>query len=274
MPEYHSSDARIYYKVEDAEPEHTMDGVTFALIHGWGCNSSDWDPVLPLLAIHGRVVTLDLRGCGRSAVESGDFTLPATAGDVSGVLHSIGASRVVAVGHSAGAEVVATCVAAEPQLFRAWVAVDPAYGVPADNRDSVREVLARLEANDPCAVASNYFAQIEGSKTPPELKARHRRAPMQENPQALLGIFREFAFGPGSLHFRPVTDRVLAGITPPALAIYRNSARAAVGRELIDRTNTVVRTYAGAGHWMHQERPAQFVSDVTTWLRSLEETPS
>jgi hypothetical protein len=55
------------------------------------------------------------------------------------------------------------------------------------------------------------------------------------------------------------------------LSVYRNRERAAVGFRGAAHAGDAVLTYAGSGHWPHQEEPRRFTDDVACWLRGLQE---
>lgn len=76
----------------------------FLLLHGFSGSHRWFDAVTPLLAAHGRVLRVDLRGHGRTGGHTG-LDAVSQAADVLGVLDSLGVSQVTAVGHSYGADV-------------------------------------------------------------------------------------------------------------------------------------------------------------------------
>lgn len=271
MPYHDTPGVRLFYDLHTGT-NHGRSAGTFVLVHGWACNSNDWELIVPALLSHGRVLTVDLRGCGRSAASSPHFFLPDVTADLLSLLDHLDLSDAIIVGHSAGAEVAVTAVVTRPTRFTACVAVDPAYGFSGGDRERIKSVVQRMDEVEPSVVAAEYFTLVEGINTPPELALSHSRTPLQESEATIRGIFRDFAFGPGSLHFRPSTDAALARRRVPLLAFYRNQVRAAVGAEFATARGDVVIVYDGAGHWLHQEEPTRFVGDVTKWLSTLEGT--
>ena len=258
--------ASLHYEL--CAPPNTPDvAPLMALLHGWGCDSSDWQDLIWPLATGRRVVALDLRGFGRSVAHAGDFSLPAVAGDVERLLEHLGARRAALVGHSAGAEVAALLAVRRPDLVGALVAVDPAYGLPASAWDRVSAVARRLDEEPAGQVAAEVFDTLDDPNTPPCLVDRHRRAVGRADPAALRGMYTQFAFGPQAIHFRPRLDEFLALRQVPLLGVYRDAGRAARGRELLQFPHDRVSVYDGCGHWPHQERPAQFVAELDSWLR-------
>lgn len=74
--------------------------------------------LLPLAEAGYRVVAMDLRGFGGSDKPPTGHGTPVLAADVAGVVRSLGASRVVVVGHSFGGTVAWAMPAYEPRLTR------------------------------------------------------------------------------------------------------------------------------------------------------------
>jgi pimeloyl-ACP methyl ester carboxylesterase len=262
--------SRLFYEVHASTA--ASETRTFVLIHGWACSSTDWDTVLPHLLPLGRVLTVDLRGCGRSTSTGTEFHVPDATSDVVALIDHLGVDEAVLVGHSAGAEVAVTAAAARPETVRACIAVDPGYGVPAEDRARIEGVVDQMTLVDPRTVAAEYFARIEGEQTPPALAKAQIASAAAEDPEVLRAMFRDFAFGHDSLHFRPSTDAFLARLRPPLLSFYRNTERAFVGRQLAKGQHDRVLVYEGSGHWLHQERPARWAEDIGLWLSDIEVT--
>ncbi len=265
MPRLEVPGATVHYRTRAPAGTAGSDGV-FVLLHGWGCDSSDWEDLVDPLAAGRQVLTVDLRGFGGSRATDGDFSLPAVAGDVEGLLDHLHAGRAVLVGHSAGAEVAALIAVRRPDLVAALVCVDPAYGLPEQARARVRDFAEQMQRGEPVHLAAGLFDQLDAPTTARVLVERHRRTVRRADPQALCGLYTQFAFGPQALHFRPRTDQVLAARRVPLLAVYRNDARAQIGREFIRREADRVLSYPGCGHWPHQEHPDRFAADVHAWL--------
>ena len=91
-----ASDARI-----DVEVSGSGDA-TLVLIHGFPLSQEIWDAQVRALAERARVVTMDLRGMGRSSVVDGPYLMESLAGDVAAVLDALGVERASLAGHSLG----------------------------------------------------------------------------------------------------------------------------------------------------------------------------
>ncbi len=91
--------AKIYY-------EDQGEGQPILLVHGWLCSSKFWQKNVPELAREFRVVTLDLRGHGRSGKTLAGHTVGQYARDVRALIEHLELHDVVLLGWSLGGPVV------------------------------------------------------------------------------------------------------------------------------------------------------------------------
>ncbi len=77
-------------------------GPVLLLLHGLGCDSTTWLPVLPRLAKRFTVVAPDLLGHGESAKPRADYSLGGYANGMRDLLTMLGIEKVTVVGHSFG----------------------------------------------------------------------------------------------------------------------------------------------------------------------------
>lgn len=83
-------------------------GPSLLLIHGTGAATHSWGGLLPLLAEHFQVLALDLPGHGFSEAPAPKaLSLPGMAAAVTALVEQLGFVPEVAVGHSAGAAILA-----------------------------------------------------------------------------------------------------------------------------------------------------------------------
>ena len=105
----------------------------FLLLHGFNGSHHAFDAVTPLLAAHGRVLRVDLRGHGRTGGHDG-FDAESQAAAVTRVLDDLGVDRVTAVGHSYGADVALALGRRAEQIVIIAQAPDYSYATfPAGN---------------------------------------------------------------------------------------------------------------------------------------------
>lgn len=91
-----SDDTKIYYEVHG-------EGPAVAFVHGSGGHHAAWWQQVPALSDRYTVVTLDLRGFGRSDSGMDEFDSRTFPDDILAVLRAVGAGPAVLVGQSIGA---------------------------------------------------------------------------------------------------------------------------------------------------------------------------
>ncbi|SFQ59545.1 Pimeloyl-ACP methyl ester carboxylesterase [Amycolatopsis arida] len=102
-----------YLELPDGTPLYYEDqgvGRPVVLIHGWTMNGTFWADTAPPLAEHNRVITVDLRGHGRSGKTSAAHTLALYAADVRHLLRALDLDDACLVGWSMGTAVILTYV--------------------------------------------------------------------------------------------------------------------------------------------------------------------
>lgn len=91
------------FLVREAGP---VDGPPIALIHGLaGSSLGEWYQVAPALAKNHRVILIDHRSHGLSALSRGRYEISDVADDIAGVLDQLGVTRAHLVGYSLGSTI-------------------------------------------------------------------------------------------------------------------------------------------------------------------------
>lgn len=106
---------------------HSSDDCIF-LSHPTGFLGAVWKPLLVRLrslGVTSRLVTYDQRGHGLSSKPDDEYGWEHFITDTIGVMKALGIRRALGIGHSGGATTLAGVAAAEPELLRRLVMVDP-----------------------------------------------------------------------------------------------------------------------------------------------------
>lgn len=267
MPVIDVGDARLFYT------DSGGNGVPLLLVHGWTCDSHDWVFQLDSFEQRHRVIAVDLRGHGRSSGAEGgdaehDYSAQRYAGDLAVLVDQLDAGPVVAVGHSLGASVAAALALEHPHLVLAMVAVEPAYGQDPATVEWMRRAAEQFGDDAGNALA----AQLQGATeplAPAWLQTWHRRRTLGMAPGLLARTFHDMYFAASQISGQPATDAYLARRTCPTLAFHRLPAMAAWERSTLHHPASRVVSWEGAGHWLHQERPAEFNALVVEWVAGL-----
>ncbi|MDQ0382589.1 2-hydroxymuconate-semialdehyde hydrolase [Amycolatopsis thermophila] len=231
--------------------------------------ASNWASVRPRFAGGFRCLAPDLLGFGSQIAGTGGLKGPqawalARAGQVVDLLDQHGLDRVHVVGNSAagGAAALALLSVAPDRVDRAVVMGGAGTGPPPpavpfyDNptRKSMRATLGRLVADE--SVHEELLDELTG------LRLRQALRPGAE--PAFRSMFADGAGGP------PPVD--LTKIANPVLALHGERDRVSpveVSQRLVDALpHGRLQVVAGAGHWIHVDRPDEFCSLVEEFLNA------
>jgi len=109
--------------------EHGQEGPVLVFVHGWSCDASYWREQVEYFKEKYHVVLIDLAGHGRSVSDRENYTMEAFGQDVNAVVESIGSEKVILIGHSMGALVIAEAARLMPEKAIGLVAVDDLQNV-------------------------------------------------------------------------------------------------------------------------------------------------
>ncbi|RLC97640.1 MAG: alpha/beta hydrolase, partial [Chloroflexi bacterium] len=126
MPNMNLGDIEIYY-------EMMGQGDPLLLIHGLGSSSQDWEMQLPELSSHFQVISIDLRGHGRSGKPPGPYSVSLLAEDTARLISELGLESVHILGISLGGMVAFQLTLDHPELVRSLVIVNSVPELIAHN---------------------------------------------------------------------------------------------------------------------------------------------
>jgi pimeloyl-ACP methyl ester carboxylesterase len=241
------------------------------LVHGLASNAQVWDTVAALLAAAGReVLAVDLRGHGASASvpdPPGSDPTSVAAGDLASLCAALRWSRLVAVGHSWGANIVLQLAADRPDLVAGlalvdggwlhasdrWSDLDAAWRTKAPpdltgwDLGEVREVLTDAHPAWPAHAVEATLANLEqrpdGTLRPWLTPERHRAR--------FVSLFRH---RPRELHPRVRCRTVLMTAGDPHDRPTRSAVAALADAELI--------TFADGEHDLHLQFPDRVAAAI------------
>lgn len=261
-------------------------GPSVVLLHGFPETHRSWDLQVPALARAGRhVITPDLRGYAETEHARGGYDLDTLAADVAVLIRKTG-SPAALVGHDWGGAVAWHVATLYPSLLERLIVIDcphPALMAKAlrDNRRQLRRSWYMFFFQLPLVpewflsrkrgAALRHAFDSESPGSPPELVAAEVRA--LSAPGALRGplayyrtMFRR-SLGP---MLRGALDAPSGVIDLPVTLIW-GERDSFLGTELLAGTERFaprVRTHvvAGAGHFVHHERPEEVNALLTAAL--------
>jgi pimeloyl-ACP methyl ester carboxylesterase len=129
-------------------------GEPLVLIHGFGDCADVWTAFAPVLSKHYRVISMELRGHGRSADFEGPFLFEQSADDLLGLLDHLDLPKVKAMGISAGGMTLLHAAVRQPDRIQAMVIIGAAHYFP----EQARAIMRGTPANVPAPVLEFFQA--------------------------------------------------------------------------------------------------------------------
>lgn len=258
------------------------------LVHGGRDHARSWDAVAAVLRDRYHIVAPDLRGHGDSAWAIGSqYAMPDYLLDLHQLLRHLGETPVRLVGHSLGGAIVLQYTGLYPERVCHVAAIEGLGPPPSMTIDKpVEERLAEwIETMEQLATRQpRRYASIE------QAEARMREANSRLSPELVSQLTRQGlvrmedgtytwkfdnyvrAWGPNR-YDRDAVERLWARIRCPALLIRGSKSWAENpvedGRASHFR-NARYLEVDGAGHWVHHDRPALFMQELSNFLDTKE----
>jgi pimeloyl-ACP methyl ester carboxylesterase len=233
------------------------------------------------LSAHRRLITLDLRGTGGSAVpeDATSYRCDRLVDDVEALREHLGLDRMDLLAHSAGANLATQYVARFPSNVGKLLLVGPGCrAVGVEISGEMRRELALLRRNEPWfpPAFAALEAIVEGTGTDwdaidpffwgrwDEAAQKHQAANRPSNLEAVAGFGAEGAFTPEA------TRTALADCKAPVLLLVGefdvNSPPQAVAEFAAMFLDAIVVVQPGAGHYPWIDDPARFVETAAAFL--------
>lgn len=276
-----SDGATIYY--ERFTPPHQSDvpaddPQTILLLMGLGANGRAWAPMVRRLLRAGfDVLTLDNRGCGRSATRLRPWTTSMMAEDAVAVLDAAGVERAHILGASLGGMIAQELALRHPERVRTLILACTTGGFPRIDLISPGGLVdlfqmgarSRLPGTD----TDTAIRQLLPMGCSPEFaescrpgdEAWETTRSMLEDPMPALGFGQQMMAAT-----RHSTWSRLDQLTMPVLIQHATGDRiipVAAARELARRIpGAELKVTAGAGHALGLERPDKTVETVVDFI--------
>jgi pimeloyl-ACP methyl ester carboxylesterase len=108
-------------------------------LHYWGGSSRTWDLVIDRLKTDFRCVAYDQRGWGESDKPETGYSMQDLANDAEALIHSLGLTRYVLIGHSMGGKAAQLLASRRPEGLEALILVAPAPPTPINLTEAERK---------------------------------------------------------------------------------------------------------------------------------------
>jgi pimeloyl-ACP methyl ester carboxylesterase len=253
-------------------------GRPLLLLHGWPVSAEMWRPVMPALAKTHRVVAPDLRGAGYSDKPAGGYDKATMARDVHALMAGFGFARYAAIGHDMGGMVAYALAAQHREAVEKLAIVDvPLPGIEPWERMQGAPALWHFGFHAQRDLAE---ALIQGrERLYVESFMRSRAADPAAIGDAEIAAYAALMAAPGCLrggleYYRAFGQDAAANkefaatrLAMPVLGI-AGERLGPVLKGIIETIAADARTVAfkDCGHWVVEERPAEFLAAATDFL--------
>jgi pimeloyl-ACP methyl ester carboxylesterase len=255
-------------------------GPAFLLVHGLASNARMWDGVAARLAERGReVLTVDLRGHGRSSKPEAGYDVATVADDLAALLGRIGLDRPVVAGQSWGGNVVLELAARQPGsvggialVDGGWIDLQSVFPAWQDCRASLAppRLLGR-----PAVELEGHIRNAHGDW--PETGIRGAMANFEVRPDGTIAPWltfdRHMAVLRGLWEHRPATR--YAAVRAPTLLVPADTGEAdRVARKRADVATALAALPSAKVHWVVGDHDihAQHPSELAVMLEELATT--
>jgi len=150
--------------------EERGEGPPIVFVHGLACAQEDWRNQVSHFAPAYHVVSLDLRGHGRSTGHTSGFDMLTYGADVAALITHLELPAAVLVGHSMGCKVVLECARIAPEAVAGLVLIDGSRLAMADADTVRRNVRAAVVTAGYEAFFKRLFTQMFTENSDPELR--------------------------------------------------------------------------------------------------------
>ena len=260
-------------------------GPVVLLLHGTGASTHSWRGLMPLLAQKFTVVAMDLPGHAFTATPpSAQLSLPGMARLIAALVEALAIEVELVVGHSAGAAIAARMVLDGQLAPRALVSLNGAFFPLGGVAGLLFPPVARWMAATP--FASRLFARSASDRRAVERLIQGTGSTLDAPGIELYGrLVRDPQHAAGALgmmaqwDLRPLGRDLARLSTPLALIVGANDRAVPPGdaqrvRALLPAaTPSTLDVLAGAGHLVHEERPAEVMSRLLASVRGLAPSP-
>lgn len=241
------------------------DGEPVVFLHGFGLDSSMWDPQWQPFAARYGAIRYDLRGYGRSGLPAGPYS---HTDDLAALLEALGVESAHLVGLSMGGRIALRVAVREPALVRSLTLVDTAL----DGHGWSEDWLARWRRMADAAKQGDGAGARRLWWEHPLFDPARERADAAELLQTMISRYSgwHWRHQDPDLDYSASAPR-MAAISIPTLIVVGGrdlpDFQAIARRVAAEMPNAMLREIAEAGHMANMEAPAEFNELLLEHLR-------
>lgn len=234
------------------------------IVHGLYGSARNWNAIAKRLSETRPVVTVDLRNHGYSFWDD-RHDYPALAGDLARVIDEIGHGPLDVIGHSMGGKASMVLALTFPHHVAQLLVADIA---PVAYSHSQIQHIEAMQAVDLSVVSrrSDAAAQLAAQGVAPELQSFFTQSLDVEGRRWRLNLATLAAQMPDILGFPDIQSTYGGPVLflSGAQSDYMQSAYRPAVKSLFP--NAKFAKIPGAGHWLHAEKPREFVASAEAFF--------
>jgi pimeloyl-ACP methyl ester carboxylesterase len=249
---YRDSVALYYEDVGQGEPP-------VVLVHGWCCDHSYLAPQAEHYARDHRVVSVDLRGHGRSDKPQQAYTMAGFADDLAWLFGELELAKPLVIGHSMGGLIALDLAARHPELSGAIVLLDSPAFLRQELAPLVAPVLEAMRTPAYREAAAGFVSQVMFLPGDESERKRAIVEGMTQAPQHVMAA---------CLDQIPAFDAAAAAaaVRVPVLYVAATLVTADLDAFRAARPDLVTGQTVGAGHFHQLEVPEQVNAMIDSFL--------
>jgi pimeloyl-ACP methyl ester carboxylesterase len=263
MPKVKLNDISLYYEIRGK-------GNPLLLISGLNSDNASWAGVWPRLGKYFRVILFDNRGSGRSDIPKKRYSIREMAEDAIGLLDYLGIRKCHAIGHSMGGYIAQELAINFPERVGKLVLEATASVSSARNNILFNDLLRRFQKdrdNESLMRSWSYWSfspkafnrknYIEG------FIKKVLAYPYLQSAEGFKGQVDAISSFNAHGRIRNIKAKALVIIGSDDILIYPEESKSlAEGIK-----GSIVKEIKDAGHGVHVENPAEFISKVIQFLK-------
>lgn len=265
MPYFDHDECQLHY-------EEYGSGTPLLLVHGLGSSTLDWEYQIPTLSRHHRVISLDLRGHGRSDKPDERYSIAGFAEDVAALVEHLNLSPVHLVGISMGGMTGFQVGVDYPELLKSLTIVNSAPEVKVKRPKDVlmvaqRWLFSRLLSLDTIGKKLGRLLFPKPEQVELRLKVE-RRWPMNDKRAYLASLNAIIGWG--------VRER-LARITCPTLVVTADHDYTPVASKqayVDELPNARLLVVQDSRHATPMDQPEFFNTQLLAFLAEVDQQPA
>ena len=229
-------------------------------VHGWGCDHTIFAAQAEFFSRSHRVVSVDLRGHGKSDAPHQDYTMAALADDLAWLCAELALIKPIVVGHSMGGNVALEFAAHHPGVPASIVLIDSVIFPHRSFLDALQPVVEALRGTDYIAACQRALSATclttDDEILKAQLIASLPKAPRHVLASALRNHLTEYDVTPAAADCRVPIAYIGAAVPMADLIQFRRLTPQLVTAQTL-----------GSGHFSSLFVPDQINAMLSTFLK-------